>query len=236
MKTISITGYNRPQYLREVLDAIKVNDVSGYHLVCSLEPGCKAVVDMCNSIDFIDKTIIVNEKKLGVRQNPYNAINYAFNVLGSEFNIIQEDDVTLSPDFFDLANWYYDNFKNNPTKYMSYGMFNYDSSPQFPNELIEINSFTGLGWCCFKENWDICYNKWWFNDEITKRNSMGSGWDWASTAAFKEFGYKGLIPKYARSNHIGRLSGTHCLPTFHDQKFVNLDYNKTLKIKEYIVT
>jgi hypothetical protein len=234
MKTITLSAYNRPMYLKEVLEAIKANDTSGYHLVICLEPGCKPVVDLCTAIDWIDVTIFINEKKLGVRQNPYNAIAYAFGTLKSDFNICQEDDVTVSPDFFNLANWYYDTFKSDPLKYMSYGMFCYDSNRNYPNELIEVAGFTGLGWSCFKENWKIL-DRFWFNDAITERHNMGIGWDHSFNAAYKEYKYKGLIPKYARSCHIGRLSGTHALPDFHDRVFGNLDYNKELNIKDFVI-
>ena len=30
-------------------------------------------------------------------------------------------------------------------------------------------SFHGLGWCAFKENWDICYGKYWYDDVLAKK-------------------------------------------------------------------
>ncbi|MDP8202782.1 MAG: hypothetical protein P9M11_11680 [Candidatus Tenebribacter burtonii] len=57
-----------------------------------------------------------------MRKNPFNLLNTAFN-FGSEFNIHLEDDLLVSQDMINLANWYYDNFKSNPSEYSVYGFF-----------------------------------------------------------------------------------------------------------------
>ena len=232
MKTITLPVCNRASYLKEVIESIKQNNLTGYKLYIGAEPGYNDVIDLCKSIDFIEKTIVINDAKLGVRKNPYLTLKRAFDD-GSVFNFHIEDDIVFSPDAVSLMNWYYDNFKNNPTAFGYYGLFNYNSNDSDESSLIKVNKFTGYGWGVFKENWDDLFNKWWFDDSLCLKKYKAYGWDWAVTTAMEEFGYFGLIPSYSRSNHIGRDGGVHCIASDYDKVFTKIKYNKTLRIDNF---
>ena len=106
MKTLTLTVNNRPGYLRQLLDSLRRNNVDGYDLLyCAVEPGCPEVLDVCKAIDFIPTHVHLNAERLGVRENPYQALRAVFD-MGSDFNVYLEDDLLVSPDALDLANWY----------------------------------------------------------------------------------------------------------------------------------
>jgi len=105
--------------------------IDGYEIICSAEnhPRCISILEEHK----LPITILRKENSSGVRShsgardNMYNVLSNAFKA-GSDFNVHLEDDFLLSPDAIDLANWYYENFKNSPLAYMSYGLFNWGSS------------------------------------------------------------------------------------------------------------
>lgn len=236
MKTITFPVGYRPNYLTQFLNYLKKYDLSDYKIICSAEncPPCVDILEMCE----LPLTILHKSNSSGVRShsglrdNTYNVLSYAFKS-GSDFNVHFEDDLILSPDVFDLANWYYETFKDKTLTYMSYGLFNHASGGDNFCGLEIIDSFEGLGWCTFKEGWEICFNKYWYDDTFAKKHFNTSGWDWAMSGAFREFGYKGIRPLIARTNHDGKYNGTHCTAAQQDEYFTNLDWNKTQRIKEF---
>jgi hypothetical protein len=238
MKTITFPVGYRPDYLKQFLGSLTCQDLSGYTVICSAEDciGCVRVLEACD----IPLVILRKENSSGIRShsgardNMYNVLNYAFN-LGSDFNVHLEDDFLLSPDAIGLANWYYGGFKDNPLTYMSYGLFNWGSIGDDFSGVVTAPTFHGLGWCAFKENWEKCYSRCWYDDILAGKYADAYGWDWAVEAYFKEFGYKSILPSISRTKHIGRLNGTCCTVEFFDKTYPSLVWNATRRIKEFIL-
>ena len=213
MKTITFPVGYRPNYLEQFLDSLESQDLSGYKIICSAEncTECIHVLETCA----IPLIILHKANSSGVRShsgardNMYNVLNYAFN-LGSDFNVHLEDDFLLAPDAIDLANWYYKTFKNNPLAYMCYGLFNWGSAGDDFSGVVSAPTFHGLGWCAFKENWETCYSKCWYDDTLARKYANAYGWDWAVEAFFKEYSCKSILPVLSRTKHIGRINGTCC--------------------------
>ena len=233
LKTITLPTYNRSDYLKRFLGYLKSNDLDGYTLYCGIEKGCQEVVELCRDIDFVEKKLVFNDGVLGLRRNSHKILSEAFKD-GSEFNVHLEDDLVLSPDCFNLANWYYEKFFDNRYKYFSFGFFNYESDPAYPNQLIEYPRFTGYGWCCFKENWFNWFDRWWFDDSLSVKWYNLLGWDWAIQGAIKEFNLKNLIPKYSRTNHL-EAHGTNINPEYQDKTFSSIKWNQNQKVKDFEV-
>lgn len=225
MKAISLPVATRPHYLKQMLSTLKECNLNGYTLYVNAEPN-QDVIDVVNDITFIETKLVVNKERLGVRRNPFNVLDRAFQ--DADFVVHLEDDLIVSPDALDLANWYYDTFKDDPTKYMAYGFFNYESDMDEPEEIIQHARFNGLGWCTFKTNWNKWFRPIWFDDDINKRvwGPNTWGWDWSVQAVCKTEGLNTLIPSFGRSNHIGREGGTYCGAQFHDQTFTSLIINQ----------
>lgn len=216
-KTCTITAFNRPHYLQQVLDTIRRNDTSGYTLYCALEPGRPDVVKMCQEIDWMPCVVVENESRLGVRDNPYNILRYVFEEVGSDFNLYLEDDVAISPDAFDLANWY----STLPTDEarLCLNLFRYDSDPARKNAVIPLSrNFNAMGIAIRAAEWRDWFSTYWYYD--------ARGWDWSIHSLLIENpSLTAFCPAWSRSIHIGREGGMHCLPKMHDEMFGSMNWN-----------
>jgi len=236
MKTITFPVGYRPYYLKQFLNSLSAQSLEGYTIICSAEnhAGCIKVLETCG----FPITILRKPESTGVRShsgardNMFNVLNYAFNN-GSTFNVHLEDDFILSPDALDLANWYYETYKSSPMTYMCYGLFNWGSAGEDFSGVVEAPTFHGLGWCAFKENWDACYDKSWYDDALARKYSTAYGWDWAVEGYFKEHKCKAILPVVSRTYHIGRLDGTCCTVDFFDKTYVGLVWNQKARVKEF---
>jgi len=239
MKTITFPVGYRANYLKEFLDCLEKQNLEGYAIFCSTEnsPECiKILKDSPLPLNILYKPKSIGQKShSGAKDNMWNVLNTAFQ-RGSTFNLHLEDDFLLSPDTVDLASWYYDNFKDKPTTYTSYGMFGFSPRGKDYSALEEVPFFEGLGWCAFKENWEQCYKKAWYDNDLVKKYFNAHGWDWSVQAFFKEFGYKALRPLINRTQHNGRIGGTCCTVQHHDKHYTPLLWNKTESIIEFKLT
>lgn len=212
MKTITLVAYNRLHYMVRMIESLKRNNLEGYTLFIGVEPDNLSVVEYCQNLNFMPTKVTVNPQRLGVAWNPFATISRAFDS-GSDFNVAVEDDLILSPDALDLANWFFA-LPENP--YLCLGLFNYESDPTFPDQVEMVDEFTPLGWAItasiwrrlIKSNWMIDSRGWDFSMNIIRQNNPAN---------------KVLRPQWARANHIGREGGVHCSPEFHDQMFSRLE-------------
>lgn len=216
MKTISISAYNRPAYLKQTLDSLHRNNLSGYHIFFTLEPGNKAVESLCKGFRHENKDILINKTRLGVEKNINLSIQRAF-LSGSDFNVHIEDDVVLSGDAMDLANWFLG--LNTRDKYLALGFFNFHSTKERNNIVIPHDGITSgiknapfytLGWACSKFQWDTYISPRWFGQ---------NSWDYNMASAFlPPHNLRQLIPAISRSKHIGKI-GVHCNARKFKEKF-----------------
>jgi len=236
MKTISMTAYNRPDYLAATLNDLTKNDPYDWHFFISVDPSDKTeqILRVLNKeYGFASKTIIVNPQRKDHRRNQHDAIAKAFDT-GSTFNLHFDDDLFISPDALELANYYERTFKDKPLTFNSYGLFNYDSNPNEPSKLISrVGTFTGLGWMCFREGFEKVFNPNWFYDGLALKIFGSYGWDWSVAAWCKQNNLSEIYPAFSRTNHRGRECGTCCSYEWHDKAFANLQWNKNIIVKEY---
>lgn len=226
MKTISITAFNRPEYLKRTLNTLSLNVLRGYDkLYCGIEPGNQEVFEICRDIKFIPTEIILNEEIYGVRKNPYKLLDRLFDD-GSEFNVYLEDDIDLSPDAIELANFFYKNFKND--EFMGCSFHNYNSSKSDKSKCIAIQEMVAIAFALFKTAWTKWWKPNWFSDEIAKEYKIGGiGWDWSIRAALRKYNKQFLTPIYSRVTHTGRFGGIHCNPQDHIRLFSDKPFCKS---------
>jgi len=235
MKTLSMTAYNRPNYLEATLIDLAKNNLCDWNFFISVDPSdkteeIKKVLD--RDYGFASKTIVINQQRKDHRRNQHDAIAMAFGT-GSSFNLHMDDDLFISPDALDLANYYEKAFKDAPLTFGSYGLFNYASDSSKPDKLIRREkTFTGLGWCVFRDNWEQLFVPNWFNDGYSKRFGH-YGWDWNIAGLYTENGISEIFPAFSRTNHRGREQGTCCNHTFYDNTFPKICWNKDTITKEY---
>lgn len=235
MKTISMTAYNRPDYLKNTLLDLSKNNNSDWHFFISVDPSdntdsIKQVLEQ--NYGFASSTIVINNQRKDHRRNQHDAIAMVFNT-GSTFNLHFDDDLFISPDALELANYYEKTFRNTPLTFGSYGLFNYASDPSRPDKLVtREKTFTGLGWCVFKDNWQQLFSPNWFNDNYSQRFGH-YGWDWNIAGLYTVNNISEIFPAFSRTNHAGRDQGTCCNHAFYDKTFPQINWNKNLIVKEY---
>ena len=239
MKTITITAWRRPEYLRRSLESLRLNRPGGFDWIlnCALEPGCPETVNVCSTFDWPSVVIEVNRTRLGVRRNPYEALRRAFG-RGSDMNLYLEEDVILSPDVIRMAEWFWQQTRPVPDRWLSLNLLRYDSDPSDPTGLTESKAFNALGFVLTRESWERWFEPAWNDDDLAREvhGPQVSGWDWAVTALLaKHPGLGTLTPALSRSNHIGREGGIHASPEFHDKAFGNLVLNADPDPGEYVI-
>jgi hypothetical protein len=215
MKTITITVHNRPQYFKKLLQGLIKNNLDGWDIVVGLEPAPKRPEQLALIEKYIPQaSVIFNKEKLGVTHNPYNVLSYVFEKLNSKINIYLEEDIIISPDVCQLADWYY----NLGDDSMCFTLLNLGR-----REVDEINSnephscvfygnkkmtmtgggsgFSSLGFFLKKEQWETYFKPNWYNHV--------SGWDCSVFPISQRPENRILVPYKTRSDHIGEYGGVH---------------------------
>lgn len=236
-RSITVTACRRPGYLRQVVESLRENDTDGYVLYMAVEPKRVAeVLEVAREAgEFVETRVLVNRRRLGVRENPYNLLWYVFEHEGSEGNVYLEEDTIVSPDALRLASWYLDEVDK--TRLLSLVLFNGDGDPQRPHDLFLGSEFHALGLVLTREQWRRWYRPFWHDDGIA-REVFGpfeqTGWDWAMRAVLRRHPeLRTLTPCLGRSNHIGRERGVHCTPEFHDANFAAVEINRDPRVSSY---
>jgi hypothetical protein len=246
MKTITLTINPEPyrlSYLQSTVASLNANNTAGYRLLINMEPAGnfsaqsaqRSMVEIIESIE-MPYELKINDEKLGLDKNLFNCIFWAFEG-GSEFNVHIEDDVTLSPNALDLANWYYETFKDKSEDYFSYGLHSFDGKGANECEIIPIEYFMGWGWCVFKCNWEIDFGPYWFDYDLAAEVlgdtikmgdidiKMRHSWDGCILAHCKKNNLKQLVPSISRSRHDG-MFGKHTDPSLFPADFVGKNISR----------
>jgi len=237
MKTITITAFNRPGYLKRVLHTLLKNSLSGWDIVIALDPSevsRKVKQTVTRALRGRRYSIVENEHQLGVRDNPYAVQSMVFET-GSDINIYLEDDTIVSPDVTGLADWYraldLRDIVCLNLLYGSCGGRGHRSDPHAAQLICATRNFNSLGYVCTKQQWSDHLSRYWYCER-----SENHGWDWAVlTEISVRPALRVLQPLLARANHIGRLGGTHCPVSFHDTIYAPLRINKKKDAGPYLL-
>jgi hypothetical protein len=227
MKGIILPTYNRPHYLKTMLESVRYAD--NYELFTAIEPSEKLeeirfLLDSY-SRKFKKLHICINTERKGMIQNTFDLMQTA--LAGVSFCVCLEDDLWLSPDFFCLMDFYERTFREEPLKFSAYG----GQSGNYPNPeidtLISDDYFYGNGWAVFRENWDKWFAPNWFSSEYAQKHFNAMGNDWNISGVFREFNARMLVPTLSRSEHIGVIGQNHNEHIYNrlcKDKVVNTEY------------
>jgi len=210
IKTITITAHNRSAPLKIMLETLSKNDTDGWEVVASVEPTSvrDEIVDLIKSY-FPHAILLLPEKKKGVRDNPFYVLSHVFDEMKSDINIYLEDDIRISEDVCDLAEWYQESCEQHEClclcNHNSFGSM--DGKEEV---IIETSGshFSALGIIMNRKNWDETFKPGWFLD--------GRGWDWSIKGSLGETKKSILLPLISRSTHTAPI-GTHCNQKIHDE-------------------
>lgn len=221
MNSIVFTVCQRPYYLKESLESwSKVRGFRDWRLIFMIEP-TKVVNEQVKVIDELshpNKQLIFNKERLGVLNNPWQGFEKSFST-GAEFTIIGEEDIVVSEDILEYFNYAIDTrtFDLDVLTVCS-NLREKEFEPDRDYEVLEDIRFDPLIWGTWKSRWDNVIRNTWDHDYSTGTDSQGAGWDWnLNTRIMPQNGFKSLFPVNSRSQHIGRLEGTHCTPSYYEE-------------------
>lgn len=206
---IAFTVNTRVPYLAWVLESWReARGIGDAHLIFRCEPGCPEAVALCEKADFAaELTVIVNEERHGVLGNPWHALNDGFAL--SDFAILAEEDLIVSPDVLEYFTWCRDRYRDDP-QVLGVTTHQYLAQPGglagvMPQRFDQDPDPHLWVWATWKDRWEgFIRDDWTF--DYSRR-----GWDWALLNTWIHGkGMKLMAPCLSRSQHVGRLGGIHC--------------------------
>jgi hypothetical protein len=225
MKTISVSLFNRPDYTKQVLNALeKCTGIEEYHIFIRAEPGdskeIKETISIANSFSHSNKNLIVNPKRLGCGINIWSCLDTAFSKTNTDFHIHFEDDTVPSKDclkYFEWVSNYYKKDKDVAVSTCYSKISNVVVSDKFKNAVKKIRWFIPWGWGLWRDTWENVLKEELFN-RITKSKTYLS-WDGHTNNILEDHNLSMSLPILSRSQNIGALNGVHCPgEEFHKQR------------------
>lgn len=94
-------GEHRIEYFKKYIEHCnKLDNLDKCHFIFLVEPDSENMVDLIPT--HWNKTLLRNYYKFGPIMNHYVGFKYCFDILKSEFAILLEDDIIVSPDIYNL--------------------------------------------------------------------------------------------------------------------------------------
>lgn len=234
-KQVMITVNNTYRYIDELLDFLEENDISGYKFNIFVEPKFHEDTKLPDLSILPEVEVFYNEEQKGVIKNPYEGLWHTF-VNGSEFTILLEEDLQLSSDTFNLANFYYEEFKNQE-KYkdcISGGLHwkeSRDESCALHSNVFKLyGKHDSLGYCLAKWQWENFFKEHWMdgvNGKLTHPSGKPyTGQESISALLQENENLYSLVPRVTRTTHIGLYGGEHFRYPYHQKAYDGLVVNR----------
>ena len=213
---MTMTAYSRPEYLREVLDSLAANKhLDQFTLHFGVEPTHADVLEVCNSVNFMETRIHKNIVRLGVRENPFQLLKRTFEA-GYDGVLYLEDDVTLSPDAVELALHYAHSAEAAKNRclclYNQHGSVS--SDPAVITTGQSISRFSAWVFYLTLSDWQSFFQPVWHRSR--------KGWDYSVTES--KGAHTIALPAIGRTTHIGKHGGVHYRPELYDSIFAHVPY------------
>lgn len=215
-KTITIAAYNRPKNLIMLLQSLKnqLVPLDDYRLFVRIDRGgehFECIREIANSIDFIETRVGYPSRNEGINLNTYEAMRFAYERYGADYNVYLEDDLILSPDAFNLVEWYIAHSRELRAEVADIGAFclcNLQSrSPKGADEVFLSRALIGWGFVMSLRQWEIYAEPVWLEGH--------SMWDNRMAEHIRSFsGVYNAFPTLSRVSNTGRV-GAH----FSQEKF-----------------
>lgn len=215
-REIVFTAYNRVDYIKQTITSWNnVRKINEYSTTFFVEPSHLEahIVAEISKLD-TNLKLHINSEKRGVLVNPWHALDTAFSN-GADFVVLAEDDVVVSSDTLELFEWASECYAQDESV-LAVNMFSQVGGTK-ANQVIRDGKFSPLVWGTWVDRWDSILRDTWDKDYSTG-NSDGSeaGWDWNINRILSSSKKDVIKPIQSRSDHMGKLAGTHMTPEFYD--------------------
>lgn len=111
MKAIAIAVYNRPRCFDLLIQSLKqqILPLDAYLKIVSVDRGGNHFTEMVDMATSFADIVMSRKQHLGLNQNTFAPVREAFEVQEADQVVYLEEDFILSPDAFNLVEWYIDN-------------------------------------------------------------------------------------------------------------------------------
>jgi hypothetical protein len=205
---VTMTTYNRPSYLAQVITGLNSNaDFGKYDLVASVEPGCDTNLAVLAGAKCRDKHIHVNHDVLGHNDNTYRALDLGFQL--SNFVILIEDDIVPGPDALDYFQHCREAYKGDPSVFTVAGCSNRppeDLGRECDHKIGKRPWFACWGWATWQSRWEEIKETW--------SEDTHDGWD-GHIANVVRGDRVEVYPLLSRVQNIGAVGGHVPSPEWH---------------------
>lgn len=202
-KTLTISGYNRPDYFTQVIRGLAWCDgVGEYDVVAVLDPSDKTqeLAEIAKAAGI--QTMIMQER-LGCGSMIRYCMELGFRI--SDFHIHLEDDTVPSPD---CLRWFEWAARNASSTILTISAYNQHGGHASTNTYGTRKWFTPWGWGTWKTNFEKYLKPAW----------DPSFWDGGVQRVRENLGMGEVYPHVSRIQNIGAERGTFCPgPEFHKE-------------------
>ena len=239
LRTISIAAYNRPDNLTWLLRDLKAQllPLDDYQLHIRIDRGTRFEVmrEIAEAVDFIETHVTWPNARLGMNLNTFESIRWTFEEVSADFNVYLEEDYLLSPDAFNLVEWYIENGDRMRSSLKvkdiaAYCLCNLaHEGGASPTEVFLSREGGFWGFVLSRRQWDKYAKKGWFvgHPQIAK-GKWTKSWDKRLAVYIRSFpGVYRAFPALSRVSNSGKTR-ISCVPG--KEEYV---YDKELKVHKY---
>lgn len=202
---ITVSAYNRPDYLRQTLAALRRCDgIEKCQVIVFVDPSeaTESCVEISKDFGF---SYGIYSDRLGCNRAIHAAMSYGFNHMGSEFHVHLEDDTVPTRDFLRWMAWARDRYRDDPA------VMNVSGYQQRSNARLDE---CGLRRWFSSWGWGIWRDRWTGLDWAWAKNDLPS-WD-VVVCHYLRAGRYEAFPTVSRIQNIGAENGTHVhFPEWH---------------------
>lgn len=198
---IAMPTYNRADYLRQVLAALRECDnLDRFMIVTSEEPDCPEVSALFDAVDFVPIQRHTHPVRWGLSRNVTSAINLAFEQ--NDVAVILEDDIVPAKDFLSYVLWGLERFRDDPCVISICGYRRLETAPD-PADIRRATLrhwFAPWGWATWKDRWQRFYR------EVYQETDNPS-WDnqFCHGYMLKDERRVEVVPLIGRTQNIGEI-------------------------------
>lgn len=243
---IAVTAYNRPELLDALLKCLTgVRGIGHWSVRIAVDPSDKLEANLAVLGGYRNRLALdhaVNEQNKGIRKNPYDNIQAAFDA-GAEVVLLLEDDLTIGKDALELCRLLadgplYEDWVMCANLLLTTCMSESIYDPITEQDCLALAAlvvstrfFSSYGLLVSRRQWQDYFVPNWFVDEPRMDDWLGNaavGWDVAMNRLLllnpELRVLQSLVP---RVNHHGKL-GTHVGPEFQSRSFDNIKLERYL--------
>jgi hypothetical protein len=199
-KVITMILFNRPDYTRAVLQALRECDgIEDYLILPNVEPGCEEVVEAARGIDFAECKVTLNAQPLGIARNTYQAWENGFQ--HGDFIVHIEDDTVPARDCLAYMEHCRRTYATDEAVF-SVATYRRESCPDSEYYALARRSAYSC-WLVgtWKSRWEWAKSDW---------SSQRNGYATHLAKRVTQHGLHEIYPLLSRSQNIGAERGQNC--------------------------